>query len=137
MKEGFKIQFVCCFLFCALAVSYVCYEKCFRASRGASIFCDRTTIELVGVSDHDSIDVEFVIQNVGRQPLLISDVRVGCAKCIEVGPFDKSPIPKGHSSVLQARLLPASIASKQTKVITVLSNDPFNPRYALKIVITP
>ncbi len=78
----------------------------------------------------DPIDVTFTLENRGDADLLIksADPSCGCT----VASFDKKIAPGAKGSV-RARVDTSDFAGSITKGVTVLSNDPANPRLVLTI----
>lgn len=73
---------------------------------------------------------DFVIENQGKAPLEITSVRPACG--CTVAQFDRTIAP-GASGKVHAVLNTATFAGQIAKGITVLTNDPANPRFELTI----
>jgi len=82
------------------------------------------------VSKGQKVSVDFVIENQGQADLEISDVRPSCG--CTVASFDKKIAPGARGKV-HAELDTIDFQGPIAKTITVLSNDPTNPRLTLTI----
>ena len=82
------------------------------------------------VAKSEKIDVVFAIRNEGATPLNITDVRPSCG--CTVAKFDKT-IGPGASGEVHATVDTADFNGAINKTLTVLSNDPANPRVQLTI----
>jgi len=76
----------------------------------------------------------FVLQNVGDEPLTISDVRVSCG-CTSTS-LAKSTLASGESVPLDVTFDSAGFSGKMTKNIYVESNDPTTPKFVLQLTGT-
>lgn len=84
-----------------------------------------------GVVAYDGNGVrEFKFTNVGKEPLVISDVKSSCG-CL-VPEWPKEPIKPGASSKIRARYDTKRVGNF-TKTLTVNSNDAARPSMVLKI----
>jgi hypothetical protein len=83
-----------------------------------------------GVAKGEKISHEFVIRNDGEGVLEISDVRPACG--CTVAEFDKTIAP-GESGTVRAALDTMTFDGPIAKDITVLTNDPINPKLRLSI----
>ena len=82
------------------------------------------------VSKGEKVSVDFVIENQGQADLEITDVRPSCG--CTVASFDKKIAP-GAKGKVHADLETIDFQGPIAKTITVLSNDPANPRLTLTI----
>lgn len=73
---------------------------------------------------------EFKFTNVGKEPLIISDVKSSCG-CL-VPEWPKEPIKPGASSKIKARYDTQRVGNFE-KTLTVNSNDSNRPSLVLKI----
>ena len=97
------------------------------------IACDKPLLDLGEVRSDQKLICDFKIRNAGHQPLIVSDVKTGCGKCIEVLAFPRKPVLPGESSVIRVRLLTGDPGSTRVNGVTVCSNDPIAPRYVLRV----
>ena len=95
--------------------------------------CDKPLIDLGRVQPNSKVACEFVIRNAGRLPLVVTDVKTGCGRCIEVIDFSKTPLRPGDAGFVRVRLLTGSHESPIVKGVTVCSNDPARPKYVLRV----
>ncbi len=84
------------------------------------------------VSKGELVKVDFVIENRGEADLEITDVRPSCG--CTVASFDKKIAPGGKGKV-HAELETIDFQGPIAKTVTVLSNDPANPRLTLTIKV--
>lgn len=73
---------------------------------------------------------DFVVENQGEAPLEITSVRPACG--CTVAQFDRTIAP-GESGKVHAVLDTSTFSGQIAKGITVLTNDPANPRFELTI----
>jgi len=79
-----------------------------------------------------TITREFVISNEGTAPLRISSVRTDCG-CVLASPRQNKLEP-GESTVLKASFNLKGRSGPQARRITVISNDPLQPRLTLSLI---
>jgi len=82
------------------------------------------------VAKGEKVKVDFEIRNAGTVDLLISNVRPTCG--CTVASFDAKVAP-GATGKIHAEIDTVDFAGPIAKTITVLSNDPVNPRVTLTI----
>ncbi|MCB9377956.1 MAG: DUF1573 domain-containing protein, partial [Holophagales bacterium] len=80
------------------------------------------------VSKGEKVAVDFILENQGDAALEITDAHPSCG--CTVASFDKSIAPGGKGKI-HAELDTADFQGPLAKTITVLSNDPTNPKLAL------
>lgn len=122
------------FLFFLVAIAYSGY--CRLAPLGVPrpiLVCDTPLVRLGKISADQQVICDFLIRNSGQRPLILSDVKTGCGKCLEVIDFNRKPILPGESSLVRVRLLGGRVGSTQVNGVTVCSNDPVTPQYALRV----
>lgn len=73
----------------------------------------------------------FILENVGDEPLVISDVSTSCG-CTTAGEF-QSEIPAGGKTELPVTFDPTSFGGDIHKLVIVRSNDPEKPETYLRI----
>ena len=83
------------------------------------------------VSQGDKIEHEFVFKNLGENDLEIRNVKSSCG-CTAVNVSDEA-IKKGESSSIKAVFNTKGKRNKQTKSITINTNDPSNPVVVVKL----
>ncbi len=84
------------------------------------------------VSKGELVRVDFVLENKGEADLEITDVRPACG--CTVASFDKKIAP-GAQGKVHAELETMDFQGPIAKTVTVLSNDPANPRLTLTIKV--
>lgn len=85
------------------------------------------------VAKGESIVHDFVIRNDGEAPLQITDVRPACG--CTVADYDKTIAP-GETGKIHATLDSSTFDGPISKSITVLTNDPVNPKLTLAVKAT-
>jgi len=96
-----------------------------------SISFDNTTYNFEPIKQGEKVEHDFIISNNGKSDLIIRDVRASCG-CTAVSPADKV-IKAGQTTTLKVVFNSAGRIGKQNKTITIISNDPENPRTILWI----
>ncbi len=84
------------------------------------------------VKQGESVNTEFKFTNTGKQDLNILKVKTTCG-CTASSP-EKTVIKPGESSMIKATFHSAGKSGKQSKDITVYTNDPLNSEVTLKIM---
>jgi hypothetical protein len=84
------------------------------------------------VSKGEVVKVDFVIENLGAAELEITDVRPSCG--CTVASFDKKIAP-GAKGKVHAEVETIDFQGPIAKTVTVLSNDPTNPRLTLTVKV--
>jgi len=79
----------------------------------------------------DHVKYNFVISNVGGDVLKISDVRASCG-CTAAKP-EKDDLAPGESTNIKVDFNSTGRSGRQTKYITVKTNDPDNPEMRFKL----
>lgn len=79
----------------------------------------------------DVAEHEFVFTNTGKSDLIIRRIRASCG-CTTVAP-DVSVIKPGQTSSLKASFRTQGFTGRQSKTVTVITNDPKNPTTSLRI----
>ena len=102
-----------------------------------TIACRESFIDLGEVQSTDVIPREFVIQNRGQRPLILSRVASGCSACIRVTYFTTTPIPPSQAGLVRVALIGERINSPQVKGVTIQSNDPRQPQFTLRLAVKP
>lgn len=82
------------------------------------------------VAKGESIVHDFLIRNAGEAPLQITDVRPACG--CTVADFDRTIAP-GETGKVHATLDSSTFDGPISKTITVLTNDPVNPKLTLAV----
>lgn len=103
-----------------------------KKQNGTPIIYSPTTHYNFGQKDNSGvIEYGFPIHNKGDATLKINNIRAHCG-CTTTK-LDQKEIKPGESIILESKLSLKKRLGKQKKQITVYSNDPKNPRYALFI----
>lgn len=83
-------------------------------------------------------EYDFIVTNTGRENLIIRKVKASCG-CTAVTP-EKKVLSSGESTNIHVAFDPRGKSGRQSKTITVITNDPKNSNVLLRItsnVITP
>ncbi len=94
-----------------------------------AISFDVNTFEFGNVKQGDKVEHVFTISNNGKSDLYIRKVKASCG-CTAVSPADKM-IPAGKSTTMKVVFNSRGKVGKQNKTITIISNDPKQPRRIL------
>lgn len=128
-----KVFFAVGVVFCALALASGGIYRAIKAlNPSPRIVCDVPILDLGEAPPNSKIPCEFVIRNTGNKPLMVSDVRTGCGKCIQVVDFSRSLLP-GDAGKVRIQVNTESSGSAQVKGVTILSNDPVNSMFVLRV----
>jgi len=92
---------------------------------------DNQVYDFGSIPQHGKAEHEFVFTNAGKKNLEIRQVKATCG-CTVVQPKE-NVIPSGQSSSIKAVFSAGTRKGNQNKTITVISNDPKNPRVTLKM----
>lgn len=102
------------------------------AIKGPRIACDEPIYDFGSADNSTSIDHTFVIENIGDTTLEITNIRAACG-CTVANVSTRS-IPPGGTSELTANLNLRGRNGRQSKGITISSNDPENPSFVVTLV---
>ena len=92
---------------------------------------DADSYDFGNIKQGDKVDHTFTIKNTGKNDLIIRNVRSSCG-CTAVTPA-KTVIPSGESVPLKVEFNSQGKRGRQSKTITVITNDPKNPTSTLRI----
>lgn len=98
---------------------------------GAKIAFTEKSYNFGDITQGDKVEYTFEFENVGNEPLILSDVRTTCGCTAPEWP--KEPIAPGAKANLKVVFNSAGKMGMQNKVITVMSNAVNNPE-RVKIV---
>lgn len=101
-----------------------------RANSPVIDFEDRV-FDFGRIKHGDKIEHDFVFNNSGKSDLVIRRVRSGCG-CTAIEP-QKTLLRPGESSSIKAVFNSRGFRGRQSKGITVISNDPANPNIVLRL----
>ncbi|SDC92541.1 DUF1573 domain-containing protein [Williamwhitmania taraxaci] len=98
---------------------------------------NESTFEFGSITEGTPVEHEFVFTNKGKTDLIIRKVKASCG-CTTVNP-DIKIVKPGQSSSIKASFRTDNYSGRQTKTITVISNDPKNANVSLRLTgsITP
>ncbi|MGA1193264.1 MAG: DUF1573 domain-containing protein [Kiritimatiellia bacterium] len=102
--------------------------------KGPRIACDEPVFDFGSADNTGSISHTFVLKNTGDTTLEISNIRAACG--CTVANISTRSIPPGGTSELTANLNLRGRNGKQSKGITITSNDPQNPSFVVTLVGT-
>lgn len=130
-------------LFASLVVLLTCMQVSAQKRKQAkaapsteeagALFFDKTYINLGSVEDTDTpIPVEFTFRNVGKSPVTIKEIQVGCS-CL-AAEWPKEPVKFNENGKITLLYYPKGRSGNQEKEITVYTNGrPDN--YTLKLAV--
>jgi hypothetical protein len=91
---------------------------------------ETTNIELGDLGANEKKEMEFRFTNTGKTPLIIRKVKAACG-CTAIAPSETEIAP-GKSSSVKATFDTTGRSGKQSKTITVITNDPENSTINLR-----
>ncbi len=83
------------------------------------------------ISQSNKVETDFVVTNTGKDNLIIRKVKASCG-CTAVTP-QKTILAKGESTNIHVTFDPRGKSGRQSKTITVITNDPKNSNVLLRI----
>ncbi len=92
---------------------------------------DRTDYDYGKIKAGDQVTYEFRLTNVGKKPLIIRKVKASCG-CTAATP-DKSELKSGESTSIKVTFDSTGRAGRDSKSVTVITNDPRQPTINLVI----
>jgi len=102
------------------------------AQDAPSLKFEKDNHDFGAIEKGDKKTTTFEFQNVGKDVLIIEDVKTSCG-CTTATP-EKREYKPGEKGSIPVTFDSSRFSNKITKTITVFSNDPENPKYYLKIV---
>lgn len=102
-----------------------------QLAKAPKIKFESTTFDFNTAKQGDKVECTFVFKNEGESDLIIRKVKASCG-CTATDP-EKTLLKKGEESKINATFNTAGKEGKQTKSITVISNDPTNSTIMLNI----
>lgn len=100
------------------------------------LYVERRLIELGPVLEGDKHTVTWRLENRGHAPLIIDRTRASCGCTVVKLTKAEKTIPPGKTLALRAEFNSAGRRGKQSKSITVYSNDPAEPTIKLEFTAT-
>lgn len=97
----------------------------------ATVKFDRTTYDFGNVDEGKTVNYEYTFSNLGKSNLIIRKVNTSCG-CTSVAPSG-TVIKSGDSGSIKIAFATSGYANRQSKTITVLTNDPKNPSIILRL----
>jgi len=91
----------------------------------------KTDYDFGQINEGQVVEYEFSFTNIGKSDLLIRKIKSSCG-CTTVEPSDKV-IKPGKTSSFKASVRTKGLSGRNSKSITVISNDPVNPTVVLRI----
>ena len=101
-----------------------------QKANAAKIEFETTNIELGEMGANEKKEMEFKFTNTGKSPLIIRKVKAACG-CTAIAPSETEIAP-GKSSSVKAAFDTSGRNGKQSKTITVITNDPENSSITLR-----
>ena len=94
--------------------------------------------EFGDISQSQKVEYDFIVTNTGKDNLIIRKVKASCG-CTAATP-EKRVLAKGESTKIHVTFDPRGKSGRQSKTITVITNDPKNSNVLLRItsnIMTP
>lgn len=91
----------------------------------------KTDYDFGQINEGQVVEYEFSFTNTGKSDLIIRKIKSSCG-CTTVEPSDKV-IKSGKTSTFKASVRTKGLSGRNTKSITVISNDPVNPNVVLRM----
>ncbi len=98
---------------------------------GPQLACDAPVYDFGELENTRSVDHEFILRNEGAETLEIIRVHSGCG-CTVAKPNDMKIRPGGETAI-RVRFSLKGRTGRQAQKVTVISDDPFNPRLDLTL----
>jgi hypothetical protein len=130
-RSLYAILTLCAALVAALPL--VAQDAAGTAAAGPRAVVDEPVYDAGPVSPGDEVRHDFVIRNAGERPLEIVEVRPACG--CTVADYDRTIAP-GESGKIHAVVDTTGFAGGIAKGLTVLTNDPDNPRLVITVKAT-
>ncbi len=92
---------------------------------GPKIYFSETSFDFGDITQGDRVEHVFEFENVGNEPLILSDVRTTCGCTAPEWP--REPVIPGAKSMVRVVFNSAGKIGMQNKVITVMSNAVNSP----------
>lgn len=92
---------------------------------------DTESFDFGDIKPGSKVEHTFNLKNAGKKELIIRDVKSSCG-CTAVSP-SKNVVPAGESVPLKVAFDSTGKSGRQSKTITVITNDPKNPTTVLRI----
>jgi hypothetical protein len=102
------------------------------ASFGQTIQFVETSHDFDYIYEGDVVTYVFEYVNEGDKPLILSDVKVSCG-CTIID-WNKTPLMPGQRTTLTVKFESQGRVGKQSKTVSVFSNDPDNAIVRLQIM---
>lgn len=119
-----RLNFLCSFFFFALFyVMLGCTQKSGPVDRSEAvteIYFSKKTFDFGEILQNEEVGTQFWFRNTGKQPLVISNVEVGCGCTTAYYPTE--PIAPGDSSKIDIRFNTRGREGKQMKSVRVFAN---------------
>ncbi|MCL2414247.1 MAG: DUF1573 domain-containing protein [Bacteroidales bacterium] len=89
--------------------------------QGPQIQFEQTTHDFGDIALNADGSIDFRFKNIGSEPLVLFDVRQGCAACVTIRNWTREPIMPGQEGVI-ALHYNTNLVGPRASTITVLSN---------------
>jgi hypothetical protein len=99
--------------------------------KAPAITFENRVLDFGSIRQGESVEHDFAFSNTGKSDLVIRRVRSGCG-CTATEP-QKTLLRPGESSSIKAVFNSGGFSGRQSKTITVISNDPADPNIILRI----
>lgn len=95
---------------------------------------EQTTYDFGNVNEGKVVEFNYPFKNIGKTNLIIRKINTSCG-CTSVTPTG-TIIKPGEDGAIKVSFATAGYSNRQTKTITVLTNDPKNPTITLRLTGT-
>lgn len=120
------VRFIILFLAACMAFSGQAQERQQGTENlKAEIKFEQSEFNFGKIRQGDKVDYEFLFTNIGKEPLIISNVTGSCGCTVPEWP--KEPIKKGEKGKIKVTFNSAGKQGMQDKTITINSNAATNP----------
>lgn len=92
---------------------------------------NQTTYDFGDVSEGKVVEHEYEFTNIGKSDLIIRKINTSCG-CTSVAPSG-TVIKAGEKGTIKSTFKTSGYSNRQSKTITVLTNDPKNPSVILRL----
>ena len=118
LKTIFVVNF---FLFLIYYVAYAQEVSAEDTAAFAQIAFDKTTFDFGDLNQGEKIEHIFEFRNVGKSPLMLSNVLTTCG--CTVPEWSKAPVPYDSTGIIKVVFDSSSKIGRQNKVVTIRSNS--------------
>ena len=118
------MKYIVSFLFVLIA-GFALAQEVDEQMTGPKIYFAETSFDFGDITQGERVEHVFVLENIGNEPLILTDVRTTCGCTAPEWP--REPIIPGEKADLKVVFNSTGKIGVQNKVITVMSNAVNNP----------